>query len=330
LEYGSLLNSAFEMDCPRLALIGCGNIARKHLEVFSTFPDVKMVAVCNRGRPEVYEIAKTYEIPVIYQDYIQMLDKEKPDAVLIAVGIECTVEVVSECLKRGTSSLIEKPPGVTCAETHSLLELARSGNAMNMVALNRRFYSTMQMAREYILKRGPLISIVVEAPEKFEVAKKIHPPAVQKQWLFANGIHCIDLLRFFGGEVQEVCASATRWVEDQNDSFQALIQFQNKATGHYISNWSSPGRWSVTLYGKGCRIALAPLEQGILTEIDGKEQAIELSDIDRKFKPGLYGQDRHFIDCVKSGNKPSFPASDLEDSVKTMRLVEQIFKGATR
>jgi predicted dehydrogenase len=49
-----------------------------------------------------------------------------------------------------------------------------------------------------------------------------------------------------------------------------------------------------------------------------------VDEVDRIYKPGIYAQARYFIDCVKEGRKPTYPAADLVDAVKTMRLIELI------
>src|SRR6185503_19943693 len=133
-------------------------------------------------------------------------------------------------------TLLEKPPGLSAPEAQRLADTAATNNCLNMVALNRRFYSVMQRAREEILAAGPLVSVVVEGPERLAEVKAVgvHPPEVIEGLLFANSIHCIDLLRYFGGDVQKVVATATQWNEAQDNSFGALMKFHSGATGQYI------------------------------------------------------------------------------------------------
>jgi len=239
------------------------------------------------------------------------------------------VPVAAECLKRGIPTLLEKPPGLSAEETTSLAQIAQETNCVNMVALNRRFYSVMQRAREEILSVGPLVSVLVEGPERLAEVKAvgIHPPEIIAGLLFANSIHCIDLLRYFGGDVDHISATASQWDEEQKNSFDALIKFQNGATGHYIAHWMSPASWAVTLYGMGRRVSLNPLEKATLMEADRSEKLLPVDEVDVKFKPGLYAQDRFFLDAVHERRPISYPASDLADAVKTMQLIEAISRG---
>lgn len=315
----------------RVAVIGAGNIAEKHLEVLQAFSDVELAAICSRGHPRIEALADRFGIREKFNDYRKMLDTVSVDAIFVLVSAMQIVPVAAECLKRGIPTLLEKPPGLSAKETEGLAQIARETNCPNMVALNRRFYSVMQRAREEIMNAGPLVSVLVEGPERLAEVKAvgIHPPEIIAGLLFANSIHCIDLLRYFGGDVEHIAAAASQWDEEQKNSFAALIKFQNGATGHYIAHWMSPASWAVVLYGMGRRVTLNPLEKATLMDADRTERLLPVDEVDVKFKPGLYAQNRFFLDAVKERRPIAYPASDLADAVKTMQLIESISRGTT-
>ncbi len=313
----------------KVAVIGAGNIAEKHLEVLEAFSDVRVSAICSRGHPRIDALAERFEIPEKFSDYRKMLDSVSVDAVFVLVSAMQITTVAAECLKRGIPTLLEKPPGLSAQETENLAHIAQETNCINMVALNRRFYSVMQRAREEILSVGPLVSVLVEGPERLGEVKAvgIHPPEIIAGLLFANSIHCIDLLRYFGGDVEHISATSSQWDEEQKNSFDALMKFKTGATGHYIAHWMSPASWAVTLYGMGRRVSLNPLEKATLIDSDRSEKVLPVDDVDVKFKPGLYAQNRFFLDAVKQRRAVTYPGADLADAVKTMRLIETISGG---
>ncbi len=314
----------------KVGVIGAGNIAEKHLETLAAFSDVEIVALASRGHPRIHALADRFQVERTFTNYQEMLDGLEMDAVFVLVSATRIVEVAGECLRRGVPTLLEKPPGLSVDETRGLVKIADEAKCLNMVGLNRRFYGVMRAAREAILERGPLVSVFVEAPENLAAVRAvgIHPPEIVQGLLYANSIHCIDLLRFFGGDVREVHALSGQWDEEQKNSFGALMRFENEAIGQYVSNWTSPGSWRVTLYGMGRRISLDPLERGTITDDSGESVAVAVDEVDTRFKPGLYGQNRFFLDCVRDKRRVSYPAADLADAVKTMELVEAIGGGA--
>lgn len=310
----------------KVGVIGAGFFSEKHLEVLTALDDAEVAALCSRGHPRIHALADRFRVERTFTDLHQMFDAIELDAVFVLVNATRIAEVTSECLRRKVPTLLEKPPGLSAVVAGELRDLASANDCMNMVGLNRRFYSVMRHAREAILEVGPLVSVSIEAPERLWEYKSpgVHPPEVIGGLLYANGIHCIDLLRYFGGDVSEIHAMASRWSEDQKNSFGALMRFESGAMGQYIANWMSPGGWSVTLYGMGRRVLLKPLERGILIDANGTETTLPVDEVDTLYKPGLYAQDRYFLDCVKERRKVSYPAADLVDAVKTMELIETI------
>lgn len=313
----------------KVGVIGVGYFADKHLEVLESFDDVEIAALCNSGNPRIRALADRFHVRQTFADYRRMFDEVAPDAVIVLVNAPRIASVAVECLRRGIPTLLEKPPGLSVEDTRALRDAAAETNCLNMVGLNRRFYSVMRRAREAILEAGPLVSVFVEAPERLGEIKAlgVHPPEIISSLLFNNGIHSIDLLRYFGGNVREIHALSSQWAEEQKNSFGALMRFESGAMGEYISNWMSPGRWSVTLYGMGLRVTLLPLERGVVLDMKGIERELPVDEVDLKFKPGLFAQDRFFFDCVKEHRAVSYPAADLTDALQTMELIAAIGGG---
>lgn len=56
----------------------------------------------------------------------------------------------------------------------------------------------------------------------------------------------------------------------------------------------------------------------------GRER-LEQDEDDRKYKPGFWKQDTVFLEGVRDGRQPVFPAATLEDAYGTMRLIDQLY-----
>jgi len=314
------------MDQLKIAVIGAGAMARRHLEVLRSLPEAQVVAISSRGIEKLEKVAEDFSIAQRFQNNEEMLKTTRPDAVIIAVSASNVHDVTLSCMKRGLSGLLEKPPGLTAVQTEVLLETSRPANAHYMVGLNRRFYSVIQNARKLVDDSGGLVSVLVQYTENMSAvrAASLHPPEVLQHWMAADGIHCIDLLRFFGGEVASVHALTSAWRDTSPNSFGALIRFTSGAIGHFVSNWTAPGRWEATLYGLDIRVDLSPLEDGKATRRGTIVSQVPKEDVDIKFKPGLYEQDKYFVSHVRQNQQIERPAANLEDALGTMRLVETI------
>ena len=314
------------MDSLRVAIIGAGGMARQHLQVLQALPDIQVTAISSRGPERLNSVAKDFDIPQRFRNHQEMIRNTKPDAVFVLVSAANIYEVALSCIESKTPSLIEKPPGLIVSQTEALLKASEHVTAQYMVGLNRRFYSVFRNAKMLVDESGGIISVVVQAPEDIASirAMNFHPLDVLDHWMAANGIHCIDLLRFFGGRVVSVHALSSAWRDGTPDSYGALLRFESGAIGHYVSDWISPGRWQVALYGFDMRVDFCPLEKGVITRRSGPSLEVPVDEVDLKFKPGLFGQDRYFLDRIRSDEPIERPAANLEDALGTMRLVEAI------
>ncbi|OGX38714.1 MAG: hypothetical protein A3D87_03525 [Omnitrophica WOR_2 bacterium RIFCSPHIGHO2_02_FULL_50_17] len=316
----------------RVGIIGAGRMACFHLDVLLKMNDVEVVALANQWSEERRNaVCRKYNIPRNYSSFLEMLDQEALDAVFICVSVMDNFTVARSCLVRGIPSLIEKPPGLSVEETEELLQIAEFKGVIHMVGLQRRFSSTVMEGIRMIRQRSPLMSLVVEAPERFEEikAKKKFPQEVLRRWIFNNGIHCLDMLSFLGGHIKEFHVMQQTWKEPLHpDCLHALIRFEQGAIGHYLSNWNSPGNWAVRLFGDGWRLDIEPMEEGRVTFSDGTQQALPISQEDRDFKPGLFAQNRMFIDACLDKKKIGFPGATLREALVSMQLAECLLSGA--
>jgi len=314
------------MDRLKFAIIGAGSMARRHLQVLQSLPDVEVVAASSRGAEKLEKFAKEFGILQTFRNNGQMLTSVKPDAVVVAVSVTNVHNVAISCIERGVPTLLEKPPGLTSEQTENLLKASQRVRGQYMVGLNRRFYGVVQNAKKMVHDSGGLVSVLVHYTQDMAAvrASDLHPPEVLEHWMAADAMHCVDLLRVFGGEVASVHALSSAWRGTMPNSYGALIRFENGAIGHFVSNWTSPGRWEVTAYGFDMRVDLSPLEEGRVTRRGGSVEQLPKDDTDLKFKPGFYLQDKYFVDHVKQDEPIEPPAANLEDAYHTMQLVDAI------
>ena len=315
----------------RIAVAGLGWMARQHLGVLGTLPDVEIVGLCSRSAAKRTEFEAEFGVPARWHDVDMMLHDVAPDAVFVTVSVEAIAEVATTVLERGISALVEKPPGLTVAETTRLAEVAESSGAVAMVGLNRRFYSNIHRAAELVREAGGLTGIVVEAPERATDYTRPHfSDRVRDRWIVANGLHCIDLLTLFGGMPERVHVEAQARGRAAGDAFAALIRFPGGVVGQYVSFWTSPGRWGIRLYAPDLRVTIEPLEQAVAWDRNQEPQAIELAEVDRQHKPGLHAQAVAFIDAVRRRAPLAWPACSLREAVASMQLAETLRSAVPR
>ena len=90
----------------RLGLAGLGSMGRNHLRVLNDLECAEPAGLADAHEPTAQRAARPYGIPA-YTDYRELLDKERPQAVVVAVPTVMHCEVAMEAISRGAHLLVD-------------------------------------------------------------------------------------------------------------------------------------------------------------------------------------------------------------------------------
>ncbi|TAJ10916.1 MAG: Gfo/Idh/MocA family oxidoreductase [Nitrospirae bacterium] len=305
-----------------IGFIGAGRMARAHAAVLRTMPNVMLKACCGRRLKSGQAFGKEFGIPEAYANYEELLARAKVDVYWVTPSVLELPTVAKACLRTCKAVFLEKPVGLSLEEAQEVADVAAQSSSIHMVGLNRRFYSNINAAVRLAEKHGRVRGIEVHAPEDITDLHDHHPPRVVDRWIYMNGVHCIDLLRYLGGEVATVTAAQVG--KENSRGYAAMLKFTGGGVGQYTSHWYAPGRWRVALYADGLCCLIQPLESAKAIYRGGREEPIPLSEEDQRFKPGFYDQARYFLECIMAGKAVAHPGCDLPDYLKTVGLIDII------
>ncbi len=304
-----------------IAIIGAGYIAEEHIKTMKATKKFNITGIYSRTFVRAKKISNQYKIRKTYKSLKEIFSKQKPDAIAVFVSAENMYKILAQVMKYKIPIFLEKPAGLTYNETKRLKNLSIKYKTKNMVALNRRFYSIFRKGIDFLKKRGGIKSFLIEGHERFWKIKNTINNKVYKNWIYANGVHTLDLIRFFGGEIKDFKSFSNNHKEYKN--FTISLKFQNNVTGTYISNWNSPDGWAVKLFGNDFTVVFKPLEKGFIINKNFKIKEIMPDKNDKKFKTGFYEQLITFYDLVLTGKLKS-PGQNLNDLTKTVKIIRSI------
>lgn len=127
----------------RTALIGCGWWGNNILNEAMAAGQAKVVGLCDVDA-NVLEITAEHvkdeagDEPHPYKDFRELLDKEKPEVVIIATPDHWHALISIAALKAGAHVFVEKPTGHTILESRAMLNAARAAERVVQVGLHRR------------------------------------------------------------------------------------------------------------------------------------------------------------------------------------------------
>ena len=321
------------MTAPRLALIGCGNIAEFHAPACRE-AGFELAAVCSRpGSARLHPFAERHEIPAVFDSVDSLLlARDEWDAILIAVAVEETLDVLKASLAYDAPILVEKPVSFRSDELAPLLQR----NLPVIVGYNRRFYKTLQVARNEVLASAPSIAHLM-VPESVRLPSGDGNLTYMRPF-FGNSVHALDLARYVFGplSVQHVQRATDKFGEVAGIA--ALIETDAGTVLQFTANWGAPANFSLSLDRPGRRLELKPFEAATIFEgmevreptretpirsyVPTRIGRIDLDDVDSRFKPGFVGQAEALGRLVR-GEDPA-PAARLEDAYEALKLAETL------
>lgn len=312
----------------RVSVIGVG-APWHHLPALSRLPDVALVGLCDVDEVRLRDAGRTYGVDALFTDYRTMLGRVAPEAVFVLPSVMQTVDVTTACLERGLHVFVEKPPGIRAEQTRELARLAAAGGVISMVGFNRRFHPLVTAARTVLARGGRPSAVIAEwwKPLLMDDMGRTFPEPVLEHLVSVTTIHSIDLLRFLGGEVEEIQAVGGRFYSPHLDAVHALLRFKDGGVGVLLSDYHTTKLERLQLHGRGWLVELsgvnAPYREGRLFE-SGRWRALLVPPGERTDPDGFFEEDQHFVACVEGGRRVGPQGSDLEDATKTMALAEAI------
>ncbi|MCL4544382.1 MAG: Gfo/Idh/MocA family oxidoreductase [Chloroflexi bacterium] len=219
----------------RVAVIGCGGIARAHAKGYGEVPDCAIVAAADVSAEALTGFCDQYGIAQRFRDYTVMLREVRPDIVSICTWPALHAPQAVAATEAGVRGILcEKPAALTLAEADAMVAAAGQHRSVLIVGHQRRFEPRYALARE-LIHAG-----------KIGTMEEIRLSCAGDLW--SDGTHGVDLMRFIAGDAK------VSWVFGQVDL--TLPAVRNTSTVGY-QHWHE----SQTRYGH-------PVEGGSLAQIE--------------------------------------------------------------
>lgn len=228
----------------KTAVIGVGSMGRNHARVYSELAEAELVAVSDANAKLAESVAEKIGVRA-YTDYREMLAKEQPEAVSIAVPTVMHEEVGIVALEAGAHVLMEKPIAATVEEGQRLIEKAKSVGRQLMVGHIVRFNPAIQALKQklaagelgrifqvFCRRAGPFPSRILDVGVVVDLAP-----------------HDVDLMRFLTGAdpVRVYAETEQRLHTNHEDLLWGVLRFADGITGSLEINWLTPTKVRETL-----------------------------------------------------------------------------------
>ena len=111
-----------------------------HLPNLESHPLAELAAICGRHHIRTEEMAHKYDIPLVFTDYREMIEKGDLDAVVVATPDDLHYQMTMAALDARLHVLCEKPLALNSGRARQMYEKAEAVGVKHMVFFTYRWW----------------------------------------------------------------------------------------------------------------------------------------------------------------------------------------------
>ena len=220
------------MKRKRGVAVGLWYFSQFHLEAWMRMKEVDLVAICDTDIAKAERTATKYGIPRFYSDVQEMLANENPDFIDIITPPETHLELCILAAGMGIDIICQKPLAPDLKEAQKIAETISKNKVRMMVHENFRFQPWHREIKKLLDQHtigNQLHSIHWRMrmgdgwQEDAYMNRQPYFREMKQLLMYETGIHLIDVLRYFGGEINQVFAKLQRFNPNIKGEDSALV-----------------------------------------------------------------------------------------------------------
>lgn len=231
----------------KTAIIGLGKMGLLHTGLLNTLKNVEIKAIAEKEGFLKKYIKKSFPELNVYDDYLEMFEKENLDVVYITTPISSHFPIISDVIDSGINFFVEKPFVKNFEEAKILCSRLKDNTIGSAVGYNLRFSDTFEYCKNLLtanvlgdiefVDASMYVSNIFSRPSGWRFVKNKSGGGV----LIEFGCHLVDLIRWFFGEIEKVKGNVQSLYSSVDDVAQFKMEFENGAKGLLDTSWSKEG-----------------------------------------------------------------------------------------
>jgi len=326
----------------RVGLIGAKLQGWRRAPVLQSFPSTELVVISAAHIESAQTLANKFRCETVV-GWEPVVRRSDLDAVVICTPPHLHAQISIAAMESGKHVLCEKPLARTLQEAEAMVKTAKANRVKLKCGFNHRYHPAVQKARE-LLDQGRIgepsfirCRYGIGGRTGYEKEWRANPEMVGGGQLMEQGIHAVDLSRWFLGEFREVAAYTANYfwrTEPLEDNAFVLLRTED---GKIASIHSSLTQWknmfSFEIFGSDGYIVVEGLGGSYGTErlVFGKreflkpfaEEVIEFRGEDRSW----HEEWKEFVACIEENREPS---GSGYDGLVAMQLVNAAYESAKK
>lgn len=323
-----------------VAIIGCGLIGHKRSRALGP---ARLVICADSRVDRAKSLAAEFSGAVAIADWREAIQYPGVDIVIVATTNDSLAEITLSAVRAGKHVLVEKPAARFSGELEPVIDAARHAERLVRVGFNHRYHPALRKARE-LFEAGALGDMM------FIRGRYGHGGRIgyDKEWranpdlsgggeTIDQGVHLIDLARWFLGDFSEVSGFAHTYYWNMpvdDNGFMLLKTPRQQVAFLHVSCTEWKNLFSLEIYGKQAKLHIEGLGGSygperlsyyrMLPEMGPPETTIwEYPMVDNSWQLEF----AEFLEDIRIGRTP---AANLEDARAALEVVEKIYTLSTK
>jgi predicted dehydrogenase len=338
------------MTTLKIGLIGAGSIGGYHAKSIRAIDGVELSAIADIRLERAKALAESCGVDKVYRDYVEMLDQEPLDAVVVATPNHLHARMTIDALSNGVDVFCEKPMAMNSKEAEAMLNARDRYGRTLMLGMCQRFRGDSRAIREVVLG-GELGDVYFT---KVTLLRRAGIPGMGSWFttrslsgggpLIDLGPHALDLALWFQGFPRPVAVKGYTFSKlgtqnkclgtwgipepggpfDVEDLALALIELEGGKVMYLELSWALytlEDTFNCILSGDKAGVSLTPPLK--FTESAGEwvETRIEHPEVEDVYLEEM----KHFVECLREGRRPE-PLP--EQGLTVMKVIDAIYMSA--
>lgn len=240
----------------RVGIVGSGLMGHRRAEAIKAVGGSRLVAVTDTDKKRAEELAKKHGAAV-EKNWKTLIRREDIDVVIISIPNKFLAPIAIEAIRYGKHILCEKPFGRNVAESKKIISASKKYSRLVKVGFNHRFHAAVSKAKE-IFEKGEIGKIMFIRGRYGQGGRK----GMEKEWRFNKnisgggelldqGVHLIDLCRYFSGEFYGVYGRAEKkfWKSNVEDNAFLIMRNKTVTASLHVSATQWKNIFSLEIFG---------------------------------------------------------------------------------
>ena len=321
---------------PGVAILGCGLIGQKRSR---TLAGAKLIVCADVDERRAKFLADGFPGCEATGDWHIAIKRPDVEIVIVATTNDALVKTSLGAVEAGKHVLVEKPAARDVAELDQLIEAASKNYVQVRVGFNHRYHPALLKAKE-LVNAGELGELM------FVRGRYGHGGRIgyDREWrakpelsgggeLIDQGVHMIDLSRWFLGDFSEIQGYAHTYFWDMpvdDNGFMILRTAKNQTAFLHVSCTEWKNLFSLEIYGRNAKLHIEGLGGSYGVEkLSFYKMLPEMGPPDTTVWEYPRGDNSwtlefsEFLDDIKLKRVPS---ANLLDARAALTVVEKIYK----